>query len=130
MSEVVAGDLEIIGIRDPNQEKERVLLRAINATDLEWYLLINTTFNEAGSLDLLNDHVFWFPSSISVKKGEYIRVYSTRKGEYKKINTKYGDEPAVFHDFFWGLSAPIWDMNISNAVTVFQIKTWNSSGVR
>ena len=124
------GDLEIIGIRNPNQENERVLLRAINPASLEWYILINTSFTKQGLLDILNDHVFWFPSDISVKKGDYIRVYSSRKGEYKKINSKYGDEPAVFHDFFWGLKAPIWDMTVSNAVTVLQIKTWNTSGVR
>jgi len=122
----VIGDLEIIGIRDPNTVNERVLLRTINTTTLEWYLLINTKRTEEGKLRILDDHIFWFPSGIEVKSGELIRVYTVKKGPYKKSTDKYGDKDAIFHDFFWGLEHPIWDMINSNAVTVFKIQSWNT----
>ncbi len=124
------GDLEIIGIRDPNLAEERVLLRAINLVSLEWYLVINTRFTKDGHLDILNDHVFWFPPGIKVEKGEFIRLYTTKVGKYNKSQALYGGEDAMFHDFFWGLKKPIWDMTTSDAVTIFQIKTWNSEGAR
>ena len=120
------GDLEIIGIREPNTGNERVLLRAINTITLEWYLLINTKRTAEGKLRLLNDRVFWFPSGIEVKSGEFIRVYTVKEGKYKKGETRYGDKNAIFHDFFWRLEQPIWNMIDSNAVTVFKIQSWNT----
>lgn len=122
----IIGDLEIIGIRDPNTKNERVLLKALNTTTLEWYLLINTKRTEERKLRLLNDRIFWFPPGIEVKSGEFIRVYTVKKGKYQKIQNKYGSENAIFHDFFWGLERPIWDMFNSNAVTVFKILSWNT----
>lgn len=122
----IVGDFEIIGIRDPNTENERVLLRAINTTTLEWYLLINTKRTETDKIRRLNDRVFWFPPGIEVKKDEFVRVFTVKKGVYKKNIEKYGNRDAVFHNFFWRLKKPIWDMVNSDAVTVFKIQSWNT----
>lgn len=119
-------DLEIIGIRDPNTERERVLLRAINTTTLEWYLFINTKRTEINKIRRLNDHIFWFPSNIEVKAGEFIRVYTARKGKYRRTNGKYGERKVIFHDFLWGLENPIWGTEDSNAVTLFNTIEWNT----
>ncbi len=119
-------DLAIIGIRDPNTPEERVLIQAINPTSLEWYLLINTKLTKDGMLDVLNDHVFWFPTDITVKKDEFIRIYTTKVGEYNKGQAKYGKKDAIFHNFFWGLKKPIWDMTTSDAVTLFHVDNWNT----
>ena len=121
-------DLGIVGIRDPNTKEERVLFKAINSVSLEWYVLINTKLIREGGINILNDHVFWFPSGITVKEGEFIRVYTVKAGEYKKEQSKYGKEDAIFHDFFWGLRKPIWDMVTSDALTVLHIKKWNTAG--
>jgi hypothetical protein len=123
----IVGSLEIIGIRDPNTQNERVLIKAINPTKLDGYLIINSKITLEGKLHILNDRAFWFPRDIEVKGGEYIRVYTVKKGNYKKSESKYGQEDAVFHDFFWGLDKPMWDMVTSNAVTVFEIRTWNTA---
>lgn len=124
----IIGDLEIIGIRDPGAQNERVLLRVVNTTTLGYYLIINAKKTGANTIRRLNDKVFWFPYGIEAKSGEFIRVYTVKKGKYERVIAKYGDKDAVFHNFFWGLEKPIWNMIDSDVVTVFKVNAWNTAG--
>lgn len=123
------GGLEIIGIRDAgNIDNERLLLRANAPIRPEYYIVVNVKQINATSLIPLNDKVYWFPSGGLVNTNEFIRLYS-KGGTYKKEESKYGDEPAIFHDFYWGLDKSIWDGVNSNAVTVLKVNYWNTEKI-
>ncbi|HUN66381.1 MAG TPA: hypothetical protein VMW43_09795, partial [Bacteroidota bacterium] len=109
--------IEIIGLRDVNTDDERVLLRAKETSNLNDYLIVNTKHDEAGKLTVLNQHVYWFQSGIIVNTGDLIRVYTLKHGEYKTYIAKYGEEKVRYHDFYWGLSKPVWDQVTSDAAT-------------
>ena len=126
MGNPIVGALEIIGIRDKGiLDKERLLLRVLEPVKLENYVVINVKSTNGDKLTILNDKVFWFPVLL-VNSGEYIRLY-TKSGSYEKETGKYGEVPAIFHDFYWGLDVPIWDSVKSNAVTIFKLNTWNTA---
>ena len=125
MGNPIVGALEIIGIRDKGiLDKERLLLRVLEPVKLEYYLVINVK-STGDKLTILNDKTFWFPV-VAANAGEYIRLY-TKSGTYEKDTGKYGEAPAIFHDFYWGLDAPVWDNVKSNAVTVFKLNNWNTA---
>lgn len=126
MSNLIVGALEIIGIRDAGSlDKERLLLRVLEPVKLEYYVVINVKSTNGDQLVILNDKVFWFPVALA-NPGEFIRLY-TKSGSYKKDTGKYGEASAVFHDFYWGLDAPVWGSVKSNAVTIFKLNTWNTA---
>jgi len=126
MSNPIVGNLEIIGIRDAgNIEKERLLLRAIYPVGPEYYIVVNVKQGTSDKLTILNDKVFWFPSGYQINAGEFIRLY-TKKGKYSKEESKFGDQPAVYHNFYWDLENAVWDGQNSDAVTILKVEGWNS----
>ena len=117
--------LEIVGIRDAGElQKERLLLRATEPVRLDYYIVTNVKV-VGDKVNILNDKVFWFPP-FSVNQGEYVRLY-TKSGSYSKENGKFGEQPAVYHNFFWQLNAPIWNVETSNGLTVFKVNSWNTA---
>ncbi|MBI5699735.1 hypothetical protein HZC35_05465 [Candidatus Saganbacteria bacterium] len=121
----VIGAFEIIGIRDAGDlANERVLLRALEPADLQYYVVMNTK-KSGGRLSILNDKVFWFPE-VSINAGEFVRLY-TKAGQRDRVEAKYGEEPAIYQNFYWGETGAIWGDEESNAVTVFKINTWNTA---
>ncbi|MCK4947766.1 MAG: hypothetical protein KAS46_05290 [Candidatus Aureabacteria bacterium] len=126
MSESIIGAFEIIGIRDAgNLAEERVLFRAIEPVSLEYYVVVNVKTTNGNKLIILNDKIFWFPI-MSVNPGEFVRLY-TKSGSYAKTTSTYGQLPATYHNYYWDLSAPIWDGVKSNAVTIFKVSNWNTA---
>jgi hypothetical protein len=120
------GAFEIIGIRDAGVlDKERILLRALELVKLEYYIIVNVKTTSENKLNVLNDKVFWFPVR-TVNSGDFIRLY-TKSGSYNREEANYGSEPAIFHNFFWGLDAPVWDGIKANAATIFKISDWNTA---
>jgi hypothetical protein len=125
MNNPTVGGLEIIGIRDAgNIDKERLLLRAIEPVKAEYYLVVNVK-RSGEKLTPLNDKVFWFPTKL-INTGEFIRLY-TKKGVNDKQESKFGEEPATYHNFYWDLDKAIWDGVQSDAVTIFKLDTWNTA---
>jgi len=126
LSNLIVGALEIIGIRDAgNVDKERLLLRTIYPVSPEYYVIVNVKQGVANKMTILNDKVYWFPSGYQINAGEFIRLY-TKKGTYSKEESKFGEQPAIFHNFYWGLDNPVWDGTLSDATTVLKIEGWNT----
>jgi hypothetical protein len=119
-------DLEIIDIRDANSEEERLLLRVKELTSLDGYIIINTKLTSADKLDILNERVYWFKGGINVNKGDIVRLYTRKNGEYSTSIAKYGDEDVRYHDFHWGLSESVWNLSHSDTVTVLHVDGWSS----
>lgn len=125
---IVAG-LQIIGVRNAgNLIKERLLLKATEPIRPEHYIVVNVKQNTASSISILNDKVYWFSSDILVNTGEYIRLY-TKSGVYKRVETTYGESPAVFHNFYWGLDSPVWSAEKTDAVTVLKVNSWDTKTI-
>ncbi len=126
MSNPIIGAFEILGIRDAGDlEKERLLLRALEPGSLEYYIVVNVKANGGGKLTILNDKVFWFPV-VPVNAGEFVRLY-TKSGSQEKKEGKYGEVPAIYHNFYWGLNTAIWGGVASNAITIFKVNNWNTA---
>lgn len=125
MTNSMVGSLEILGVRDAgNLDKERLLLRAVEPLKTEYYLVVNAR-SSGDKLTILNDKVFWFPV-VQVNAGEYVRVF-TKKGSYQRLESTFGDLPAIYHDFYWNQEKPICDNVNANAVTLFRINTWGTA---
>jgi hypothetical protein len=118
-------DLEILDIRDTNSDEERLLLRVKEPTSLDGYIVVNTKLTSAEKLDILNERVYWF-KGIDVSKGDIVRLYTRKSGEYNTSIAKYGDEDVRYHDFYWGLSEPVWNLSHSDTVTVLHVDGWSS----
>lgn len=129
MNGKIIGGLEIIGIRDPGSlDKERLLLRALETVKLSSYAIINVK-SSGDKMTILNDKIFWFGGTQIVNTGEFIRLYS-KKGTYEKFESTYGDKPAVYHDFYWGQTEPVWDGKKSDGATIFKIDTWTTDFIQ
>jgi hypothetical protein len=93
-------------------DKERVILIARRECDLIHYLVLDTTYNEDGTISDKNRHIYWFPSHL-VKPRDYVLVYS-KAGKNRTFVDKEGD---TIHVFFWGLDHTVWNED-GDAVTL------------
>ena len=117
--------VKVAGAGDVSQE--RVVLRMEESVDLINYVLLNA-FSQGSDVSDLNEHVFWFPSVVA-SQGDYVRLY-TRAGEYTLTKGRFGENPARFHNFYWGKDASVWgespmhSLLSSNAVVLLRISNW------
>jgi hypothetical protein len=95
---IAVTELLLIGVVDagvPN--KERIVLRPTQTTDLKQFLLAPGIFNPSnGGARPIFDNAFWFPD-VRVDAPSWIHVY-TGLGN-SRIDSLPGGEPV--HTFFW-----------------------------
>lgn len=119
--------LELLYVSDKGSiEKERVVLKATAQLDLIGYVLLNSYSEDGQTFYDLNDKAFWFPK-VMIKPGEYVRVY-TKSGTKETTTGTFKGDPATFHDFYWGLSSPIWTGK-TNAVVILQVQNWHGKKI-
>lgn len=115
-------NLELLYVaRKGDLAEERVVIKATAKVDLSNFILVNAYTDDQGYYDL-NDKIFWFPSKI-VNPGEYVRLF-TKTGKATVTEGKFQEQPAKFHDFYWGQKSPVWAAERSNAVLLVQVQKW------
>lgn len=77
-------DLKLVKIADCDTGKERLIMRAVRECNLNEYIVLDTTFDEAGIVSNKHRHVYIMPD-INVNEGDFIWLY-TKKGEYHTHN--------------------------------------------
>lgn len=97
-------------VKDGDQDKEYVLLKAIENVNIGQYAIVDRTFDKNGSPSNIHKHFYRFPSK-DIKKGELVALI-TGKGK-NTVNNK-GTMP--IHMFFWGSDVAFWnDIEVEKA---------------
>lgn len=73
-------DLKLVKIADCGNDKERLVMQAVRDCNLNEYIVLDTTFDEAGIVSNKHRHVYIMPD-INVYQGDFIWLF-TKKGEY------------------------------------------------
>lgn len=68
-------DIKIQEILDRGNDEERLVLRVLKNCNLNSYLVLDTTFDNAGNISNRNRHVYVF-ANVSVKKDDYVVLYT------------------------------------------------------
>ena len=131
MPEVVSAGLdafiEVIGIKDAgNLTDERLLLKCKQTTSIGNILILAGKIAGDTRVTPSRDNVYWLPDG-DVTEGEYIRIYS-KAGTNQKTTGKYGDDPAVFHNFYWGKASAVWVLN--DAIIIMTLQEWKMHKVQ
>jgi hypothetical protein len=113
--------LEILSIKGHGDAKEEyVMLYANEAVDLGDYAIVDTTFNKKGNVSNVMRHYYRFPKGHTIKKGEYVSLW-TCKGEDQTGQKTNGGKP--LHRFYWGSSAAIWNDDNLDVAELLLVKT-------
>jgi hypothetical protein len=97
--------LRLVEVRGVGTSNERVWMEATDDLDLGNYFLIDTTYDEDGTLSNKWRHIFEFKSKW-VEKGEFVCLYSKAGEDQTDFTTDTG---ATYHKIFWGLGERIWN---------------------
>jgi hypothetical protein len=115
--------IEIVEILDRAvANKERLWLKVISNTDLQFYVVFDTTYTSNTNISNLQRHAYWFNPK-PVKAGDYVVLY-TGKGTPSKMPN--GNGGAMTHFLYWGLENTIWNKKEDCAV-LFEVSTWQTS---
>jgi hypothetical protein len=99
-------------------DKEYVLLRVDEDTDVGRYVVADSTYTSDGKVSNKLRHTYWFPDKV-VKKGDYVVLY-TRSGTAGTGTTNMG---APLHRFYWDLQTAVWNDTGDSAV-LLELNTW------
>lgn len=106
--------LKIIDVKDAGVlEKERVRIKVTADCNLNDYMVMDCTYDDAGQSSNKHRHVYFFPEK-AVKKDEYVILY-TCEGEDKTGAWSKQDKTAT-HRFYWGLETTVWNGNGDEAL--------------
>ena len=103
-------DIELIGIRNAGESRERLLIRVVNDCNLRGYMVIDNTYDENGILSNVHRHVYVFPD-YDVARGDIVRLYTCR-GRDKSTEGTFGKtEKVIYHNFYWGFDddSTVWN---------------------
>ena len=116
-------NVKIKYIRNPGDlNKERLVLKVLRDDDIGYYLVLDTTSNDDGSISNLVRHPYWFPDK-KVKSGDMVVLYTKNGKESKKAN-KNG---STSHFFYRGMDKTVWNKNDDCAV-IIHISNWDVKG--
>jgi len=111
--------IKLVEIKDPgNKDKERIILKVLNETDLGNYLIAVSTeeTDQTISTDLRN--VKWLDDQ-PLKVGDLVVIY-TKSGNKGKIENSDG---SVSYFYYWSLEEPLG--NINDAGVLLFETSWN-----
>lgn len=97
-------DIKIQEILDRGNDEERLVLRVLKNCNLNSYLVLDTTFDNAGNISNRNRHVYVF-ANVSVKKDDYVVLY-TKVGNNVVQNNADG---TTSYFFYWNMQSHIWN---------------------
>lgn len=114
--------LEIKRILDRGiANKERLWLKALVDTSLEYFIVFDTTYTSETTISNLQRHAYWFRSK-KVNAGDSIVLY-TKSGTPSEVDNQDGTKT---HFLYWGLQNTIWNKKEDCAV-LFEVNTWQTS---
>jgi len=113
--------LGVLGIMDRGKAfHERLQLSVLQATDLSFYTLFFSRYNEATAVSAGNSQAYWFAPQI-VKPGDHVFVFSS---EGKNSSTSLTTVPGAKAYFYYlGYKTTIWQ-DPSSCVVVQELTTW------
>jgi hypothetical protein len=94
-----------------NIQKERVVFRATEDTDIGNYMVLCSQSDELGTASSGANTAYWFPD-VAVKKEDLIVLYTKSGTDRKKDVT--GGHTAYF--YYWGSPEPIWNTTTATLV--------------
>ena len=97
-------DLKLVKIADSGNDKERLIMKAVRACNLNEYIVLDTTYDEDGIVSNKHRHVYIMPD-INVNEGDFIWLY-TKNGTY---HTHNNDSKTITHNIYWGLDIHVWN---------------------
>ncbi|GAA0907624.1 hypothetical protein GCM10009552_15840 [Rothia nasimurium] len=101
--------------------KEHVAMTVLEDTNLHYYVVADTTYTGKGTVSNTFRHFMWFPST-DAKKGERVSLWSG-KGKNTRVTAKDG---TVWHRFYWGSEAPIWNDD-GDAAVLLHVESWKTT---
>lgn len=113
-------NIELIRIADRGNDNERLIMRAVRECNLNEYIVLDTTYDEDGTVSNKLCHVFIFPN-INVNEGDFIWLY-TREGRYHTYNN---NSNTLTHNIYWGLDIHVWN-NDGDKAYLIHYDDWNS----
>ncbi|PLX89517.1 MAG: hypothetical protein C0618_01030 [Desulfuromonas sp.] len=102
-----------------NRDKERIILKAVNDTDIGDFIVVQTGFSD-GQVTIDTYHTFWFPYK-AVSAGDLVVLY-TKSGKQNEKELRNGKKA---HFFYWGLNGPIWNKK-DRAPVLLHAPEWTS----
>ena len=97
-------DLKLIRIADRGNDNERLIMRAVRKCNLNKYIVLDTTYDEDGTVSNKHRHVYIMPDII-VEEGDFIWLY-TCDGKY---HTHNNSSKTITHNIYWGLDVHVWN---------------------
>lgn len=114
--------VEIVQIADRGRpSQERIHLRVLAPTDLQYYVLSDTTYSSANAISNKLRHTFWFPPH-PVRAGDNVVLITGTGIPVQRANSAGGTD----HFFYWNLQQTVWNNNGDCAV-LFEIDSWTTS---
>lgn len=111
--------IKLVEIKDPgNQDKERVVLKVLNDTDLGGYMIAVAVEETDQTISTNLKNIMWLEDQ-PIKVGDLVVIY-TKSGTNGKILNSDG---STSYFFYWSLSAPIGKDN-NLGVVLFEVD-WN-----
>lgn len=101
--------------------KERLWLKVLEDTNLEYYIVFDTIYTSKNSISNSQKNAYWFNSK-QVKAGDSVVLY-TKSGNYA---SKLKEDGTTSHFFYWGFKNPIWN-NEGDCAVLLEISSWETS---
>lgn len=102
---------------------ERVILSVMEATDLKYFIVADTTYLGTSISNKLR-HMHWFLPR-SVQAGDIVELY-TKTGTNRQENIGNGKTKYIIH---WELEVPVWN-NEGDAALLIYTPAWKTTKAR
>jgi len=101
--------------------KERLWLKVLADTELQYFIVFDTTYTSNTSISNLQRHAYWFKPK-QVKAGDYVVLY-TKPGTPSQTTNENG---TTTHFLFWGLENTVWN-DTGDCAVLFEVNSWQTS---
>lgn len=113
--------LKLSSIADKgNFEKERVVIRVVDNTNVGEFALFRTGVNDDGGLNIGVENTYWFPDK-EVRAGDLVVLYS-KGGSFSEKSLESGNKA---HFYYWGLGKELWNSG-RVAPVLLHAPTWET----
>lgn len=86
-----------------NHDNETLVLDVIEDTDMEQYIVMDSTYNPDRTVSNRFRHVYWFPPK-KVKEGDIVVLFTKRGEDFTDSESN-----KTIHFFHWNVDTCIWN---------------------
>ena len=117
--------LKVVSVNDNEEHSsERVFINVLEATDLTYYILRDTTYTEDNHISNKWQHVYKFHKQI-VNAGDQVVLY-TKTGKDDVRTFANGKKQYIY---YWGLDSSVWN-NTGDGAVLYEIRGWETFKVK